>query len=151
MASEAFHDTLYAAFKDRIEADSLVSSQPAVAVIRKDSGSPEDLVAQATAAAGNAGVCIFVSRPRLVASASQSDQFLGSFVVEIVEDPTLNRGAGGVNKTAAQLEEVIVQQLIGWAHGLAIGPLYVRDADVPEEAGGNVRQITFGFGAILNP
>lgn len=150
MASEAFADTLYAAFKDRIEAASLISSQPSVAVIRKDSGSPEDLVLQATAAAGHAGVCVFLSRPRLVLSASQSPQFAGTFVVEIAEDPTLNRGAGGVGKTAAQIEEVLVEHFIGWVHGLKIGPLFVRDADVPEEGGGNLRQITFGFGAILN-
>lgn len=149
MASESFADTLYDAFRDRIAAASLVSSEPAVAVIRKDSGSPEDLVLQATAAAGHAGICIFVSRPRLVPAADRRPQFAGSFVVEIAEDPTLNRGVGGVGKTAAQIEETLVDHLVGWSHSLAIGPIFVRDADVPEEGAGHLRQITFGFGAFI--
>lgn len=147
-ASESLADTLYDAFEARLETSPLVASAPVVALIRKDSGSPEDLTRQATAAAGNAGVCIFLSRPRL-APLPASPWYVGSFLVEIAEEPTLNRGVGGTLKTAASLEEDIVPHLVTWSHALGIGPLYVQDADVPEEGGGNLRQITFGFGALL--
>lgn len=149
MASEALADTLYDALVERIEGDAYVSRTPAIKVVRKDSGSVEDLVAQATAAAGNAGACIFISRPQLVAQAGATPFFAGTFVVEVAEDPTLNRGPGGNAKTAAELEEAIVSRLVFWPHRLAIGRIFVRDSNVPEDGAGRLRQITFGFGALV--
>lgn len=149
MASDALADTLYAEFQARIETADVVSTPPAIKVIRKDSGSAEDLVQQSVAAAGNAGACIFIQRPQLVPQASATRFFLGTFVVEIAEDPTLNRGPGGNRRTAAQIEEGIVSKLVFWSHALAIGRLFVRDINVPEEGAGSVRQITFGFGSLI--
>lgn len=149
MASEAFADTLYEAFKERIEAADIVSSAPALKVIRKDSGSTDDLVEQATASAGNAGACIFITRPRLVPQAAATRFHAGTFTVEIAEDPTLNRGVGGNNKTAAQIEEGVVAALVFWTHTLQISRIFVRDASVPEEGAGRLRQITFGFGTLV--
>lgn len=147
-ASESYQDTLYQAFEDRIGAHTLIRSEPAVAVIRKDSGDVDDLVAKAKGAAGNSGVCIFISRPRMVPVSAQTPWYQGSFDLEIAEDPTLNRGVGGTAKSAALIEEALVPQLVQWSHSLAIGPIFVRDATVPEEGAGNLRRITFGFGAL---
>jgi hypothetical protein len=149
MASEALADNLYLAFEERILTAKVVSTPSQIRVIRKDSGSVDDLVQQALAAAGSAGACIFITRPQLVPQASATRFFKGTFVVEIAEDPTLNRGPGGNQRTGPQIEEGIVAHLVFWSHSLAIGRLYVRDINVPEEGAGSLRQITFGFGSLI--
>lgn len=144
-----FAEELWTAIKARLDADGVFSATPAITVIRKGTGDPDRELEAALGAAAKSGVAVFMAMPSL-SMPERRDIGSGEFLVEIVEDPAMNRGPGGTRKTAQLLEETVVSSLLGWSHSLPISPIVQRGpTERPEEGQGMLRRITFGFAAFL--
>lgn len=134
----------------RLESHAAFSQSPAITVLRRFSGNPDEELELALGAAGRAGVIVTASEPSLVTDQSGTGTGIGSFEILVVESPELNRGAGGTGRTAQQLEEAVIDSLVAWSHGLLIGPIVQSGSiDRPEESAGMVRRIPFAFGFMI--
>lgn len=135
----------------RLEAHASFSRAPAIVPLRRFSGDPATELESALGAAGRSGLIVTVSEPAIATDQSRSGIGAAQFEVLIAEEPELNRGPGGTQRTASEIEEAVIDSLIGWDHGELFGPIVqAGPVDRPDEGAGMVRRMPFVFGIMIS-
>lgn len=107
LASELWTDVV-----DRIRTTDCLQGPPPIEVHRSGDGDPEKALQEALSAAGKAGLVIFVQEPLL--SSLDPHRLQVRVIVDVAEEPVLNRGIGGRRVKGTEIADAIVARLNQW-------------------------------------
>lgn len=142
MAEQALARDLWQDIIDRIQSTDGFQIPPALSVMRFGNGDPEEVVQELTGAAGKMGLVVGVQEPIWIGIDAIRSQ--ARVLVDVLENPELNRGVGGTRRHSSDVSEAIIARLANWQPTLiACSPLRLVSVDKPEGTGGMLHRMTF--------
>lgn len=142
MADQALARDLWQDVISRIQSTDGFQTPPFLSVMRFGNGDPEEVVQELVGAAGKAGLVVGVQEPLWIGVDNIRSQ--ARVLVDVMENPELNRGVGGTGRHSADVAEAIVARLANWQPDLIpASPLRLVSVEKPEGTGGMLHRITF--------
>lgn len=143
MTGPSLASELWSDIEHRIRSTDGFDGPPPFEVHRSGDGDPEKALQEAIAAAGKAGLVIFVQEPLL--SALDQHRVQARVIVDVAEEPVLNRGVGGRKIRGTEVADAIVARLHHWQpDSAACSPLRLSGTDkIASEGSQMVHRMAF--------
>lgn len=106
---------------DLLAADEQLFGPPQIAVIREDEGDIEAQIQKALGPIGSGGGCVIVSYPQVDPAGRIPDLVTANVLVQVLEQPIVNRSRSGNQVQAGRLAEIVLgllqsyQPTSGWS------------------------------------